>query len=212
MKNLLPVATLVAGLIWLVPSVTQSQGNRTVGTNVAVIDINYIFKNHQRFKQAMEDIKSDIEAFESHLRDERNVITQKTEQLKGQPAGSPGYKMLEEEIASMHTKLQLETGRKRKDILDREARVYFNAYQEIEHHVATFANRNGIGIVLRFNSEPMDPTKRDSVLAGVNRAVVFQQSLNITQPILTELHRQTPPAQQSQRQRGPNIPQRGPVR
>ena len=68
------------------------------GTRVAVIDINFIFKNHMRFKQTMDGIKKEIETFEVYLREERNKVTAKTEQLKALPAGSPQYKQLEEQI------------------------------------------------------------------------------------------------------------------
>jgi len=162
------------------------------GTRVAVIDINFIFKNHLRFKQTMDGIKTEIETFETYLRDERNNITAKSEQLNALPMGSPQYKQLEEQITDMHAKLGLKTGRKRKEILEREAKVYYNSYKEIEDRVSKFADQYGIGLVMRFNSEPMDATKRESVLQGINRAVVFQRSLNITNAIIEDLNRQTP--------------------
>lgn len=177
-----------------------------VGTRVAVIDINFIFKNHERFKQTMDGIKQEIETFEAYLREERNKVTTKTEQLQNLPAGSPQYKQLEEQIATMHTSLGLETGRKRKEILEREAKVYYNSYQEIEEAVAQFADQYGIGLVMRFNSEPMDATKRESVLQGINRAVVFQRSLNITTAIIEKLNHQTPPPRFSDRPAVPGQP------
>lgn len=176
------------------------------GTNVAVIDINFIFKNHQRFKQTMDGIKSEIETFEAYLREERNKVTAKTEQLQTLPAGSPQYKQLEEQIATMHTQLGLETGRKRKEILEREAKVYYNSYQEIEDRVAKFARAYGIDLVMRFNSEPMDATKRESVLQGINRAVVYQNALNITNAIIDDLNRQPPPPRISDGSNRPLVP------
>ena len=204
MKNHLTGAACLAILICFGSSLpVHAQGG---GTNVAVIDINFIFKNHARFKASMDDIKRDIETFEAHLRDQRTQITQQTETLKNLPAGSADYKNLEEQIANTHTTLQLDTNRKRKEILEREARVYYNAYKHIEEAVAMFADVNGIGLVLRFSSEDMDPTKRDSVLAGVNRPIVFQRQLNITAPILDQLNRNTPPPRQTDR--GPQVPGR----
>lgn len=213
MKTAISFATLVATVVLFGTSPGWAQlPQRPSGTSVAVIDINYIFKNHQRFNQKMEEIKSEIENFENYLRDERDKITAKTEELKRMPAGSPQYKQLEESIAAMHTSLSLETGRKRKDILESEAKVYYNAYREIEDKIALFADKFGIGLVLRFNSEEMDSTKRDSVLQGINRAVVFQRNLNITNAILEELNRHTPPPRFSE-QRGPQVPGRpAPVR
>ena len=197
MKITIPVATFVASTLLISISIGLAQGPARTstpprpsnGTAVAVIDINFIFKNHLRFKESMDKIKKDIEAFEAYLREERNKITSKTEQLRGLPAGTAGYQDLETEIAGMHTQLSLKTGRKRKEILEREAKVYYNAYQEIEERVALFADQYSIGLVLRFNSEPIDSTKRESVLQGINHAVVFQRNLNITNYILDELNR-----------------------
>ena len=61
----------------------------------------------------------------------------------------------------------------------------------------------GLGIEEAFNSEPMDATKRESVLQGINRAVVFQRSLNITNAIIDDLNRQTPPPRTSDNTRRP---------
>lgn len=200
MKTVLRMTTFVVAALCLGISSGHAQGQQPrattaapTGTRVAVIDINFIFKNHLRFKQTMDGIKKEIESFEAYLREERNKVTARTEQLKNLPAGSAQYKQLEEQIATMHTSLGLETGRKRKEILEREAKVYYNSYKEIEDRVSKFADQYGIGLVMRFNSEPMDATKRESVLQGINRAVVFQRSLNITNAIIDDLNRQTPP-------------------
>jgi Skp family chaperone for outer membrane proteins len=188
------------------PRATAPASAVPAGTRVAVIDINFIFKKHVRFKQTMDSIKQEIEDFEGVLREERNRITTKTEQLQALPTGSPGYKQLEEEVAAMHTALGLKTGRKRKEILEREAKVYYNSYKNIEQHVRQFADRYGIDLVMRFNSEPMDATKRESVLQGINRAVVYQRNLNITNQIIEILNRQTP--RLSGNTNGPSIPGR----
>lgn len=206
MKNTLPGAICLAILVCAGSSLPlQAQGG---GTNVAVIDINFIFKNHALFKAKMDDIKRDIETFEEHLRSQRTKITQQTERLKTLPAASQEFTALETSIAEQHTNLQLETSRKRKEILEREAKVYYNAYKHIEDAVALFADANGIGLVLRFSSEDMDPTKRESVLAGVNRPIVFQRQLNITGQILNQLNRNAPPPGPRQTQGGPQVPGR----
>ena len=184
---------LSSGIAQIQPRGNAPTAAIPAGTRVAVIDINFIFKNHPRFKQTMDSIKTDIDAFEVYLHEERNKVTAKMEQLQGLPTGSPQYRQLEEQIAKTHTSLGLETGRKRKKILEREAKVYYNSYKDIENRVAKFADQYGIGLVLRFNSEPMDATKRESVLQGINRAVVFQRSLNITQAIIDDLYGDLPP-------------------
>jgi hypothetical protein len=54
--------------------------------------------------------------------------------------------------------------------------------------VANFARQNNISLVLRFSSEPIEPDDRNSVLQGINRAVVYQNQLNITGHVLKEIN------------------------
>ena len=162
------------------------------GTSVAVIDVGYIFKNARRFKQTMEDIKLADEKFQEELVRRRDAINASIQKLQQMQKGDPNYKLLEEQIAGDQTKLRLDVARAQKERIEKEAKVYFNAYKEVEDHITKFSGRYGIDLVLRFNSEAMDPTKPESVLSGINRFVVFQRQLNITGHILDEMNRNTP--------------------
>ena len=62
---------------------------------------------------------------------------------------STDYKILEERIAGDQTKLRLDMARKQKERIEQEAKVYFNAYREVEDHINKFATTYGIDLVLR---------------------------------------------------------------
>lgn len=196
-------ATIAAGAVTINPAAAQGQG-----TSVVVIDISYIFKNHIRFKEAQDAMKKEVEGFEETIRLERDAITKMAEQLKSFQPDSPDYKRLEEQIAERTGKLQLETSRARKDFLTREAKLYFDTYQEVTNHVANFARQNNINLVLRFSSEPIEQEDRASVLQGINRAVVYQNQLNITPHVLRQVNGgAAPPAATTQQ----GVPQQGAV-
>jgi Skp family chaperone for outer membrane proteins len=194
------VATAVcfAGLIALLaraqappPRAAQAVGP---GTRVAVVDIGYIFKNHNNFKNLMEGMKKDVTAFEAELRKRGDEIRRNQEKLKGNELykpGTPEYKRLEEEVADKQAKLQADTQLKRKEFLEREAKIYHRVYEEITREIGAFADRHRIDLVVRFNSQKIDPDNRQSVLEGVNRAVVFQRKLNITYSIVDALNRRS---------------------
>jgi Skp family chaperone for outer membrane proteins len=188
------------------------------GTSVVVIDVAFIYKNHNRFNATMLDIKTDIEKFEAYVRKKQTDLKSLQEALGQYNAGSPEYKQKEEELARLGSDLQVEMGLKRKEFLQQEARVYFRVYKEIEQEVRTFSERNGINLVLRYNRDEMKEDDRQSVLAGVNRAVVYQQGRDITELILGKLNAGTekPPTPTQggapngtiSRQTGPVIPGR----
>lgn len=192
----------------------------SAGTSVVVIDVAFIYKNHNRFNATMLDIKNDIEQFEAYVRKKQGEFKTLGEALGTYNAGSQEYKQKEEELARLQSDLQVEVGLKRKEFLQQEARVYFRVYKEIEAEVKNFAERNGIHLVLRFNKvDDMKEDDRPSVLQGVNRAVVYQQSRDITDIVLGKLNAGTTappttpggasPAGQSATRPGPVIPRGG---
>ncbi|QDU26478.1 Outer membrane protein (OmpH-like) [Anatilimnocola aggregata] len=169
-------------------------GPRTTPT-IVVIDIAKVFKGHNRFNQSMGDIKKDIEDFDTFVKGETTKLKAMGEALQQYKAGSLEYKQREEEAARATSDLQVKVGLKKKELLEQEARVYFQVYRELEQSVANFSNVNGIHMVLRFNSDEMKEDDRNSVLQGVNRAVVYYNpTLDVTAHILADLNRFSPPA------------------
>ena len=208
MRRFLVCATLVAGPLSILalvattsaqgpipggrpaaPSPAPSAPPAVGGTSVVVIDVANIFKNHIRFNEKMKEIKAEIDAFEASIRAEQTKFKQKGEGLQQFNPSSPEYKKLEEELARMQSEVQVQVGLKRKTFLEQEAREYYKTYREIEQSVAVFAQQNRIGLVLRFNGDEMKADDRNSVLQGVNKAVVYHDRLDITEWILRDLNR-----------------------
>jgi len=77
------------------------------GTSVAVIDVAYIFKNHARFNQSMNDMKRDIEAFDAHMQEESKKLQKKQEEMTSFGPSSPQFKKLDEELAKMKSDFQI---------------------------------------------------------------------------------------------------------
>jgi Skp family chaperone for outer membrane proteins len=209
---MLVASALLIGVASLpVPAVAQSgQPAARRGTpSIAVIDVGYLFKNYKLFSNTMDDIKKRFEEFEAEARDRQDKIRQMAERLKAAPAGSQEYRNLEEQIADATTKLRLDMGRKQKERVEDEAKIYHNAYKRVEWEVQRFADRYGIDLVVRFNSEQMDPSKPESVLQGINRFVVFHRGLNITDQIVASLNGGSPPVPpggEQQQAQQPHIP------
>jgi Skp family chaperone for outer membrane proteins len=160
--------------------------------NVAVVDISYIFKNHARFRTMMENMKKEMEGIEAELKADREKIAQNEQQRNTYNAGSAEYKKLDEEVARQMADFNLKMGRLRKDFLEREAKVYYQTYLEVVDAVKYYAKRQNIGLVLRFNGEPVDPAKREDVLREINKPVVLQDQIDITPDVLVLLNRDQP--------------------
>ncbi len=194
------LAAIVACLCLLI-GVTEARA-QSAGTNVVVLDVGRVFKEHKRFEQALNVMKKDVEAFEQYLRQRRTDLQKMAEELRTYKSGTPEYNQLEERIAKQTSDLQVETQLKRKEFMQREAKLYYNTYTEVTNVVSKFADRYGIQLVLRFNSEEIKPDDRASVLAGVNANVIFHKNRDITNAIIDEVNR----GMMIQGRGGPNPP------
>lgn len=206
MRTTICTATIVAimfSLGFVAPPV-----NAQTGTNVAVIDIPYIFKNFTRFTQAIDDIKKDIDEYKNVVKSQQDQLRVEAQKMELYKPGTKEYRDQEEKITQMRIQFQLESNKRQKEFMEREGQAYYTAYREVERVVAEFAQRNRIGLVLRFSAEDMDPNHRDSIMQGINQIVVYQDRLNITEMILEQLNRGTPATRQAHQPTIPPRPQR----
>jgi Skp family chaperone for outer membrane proteins len=158
------------------------------GINIALVDVSYVFKNHERFKARTEELRQEIKDFETQMNDQRKGLNEKRTRLSNYNPGSPQYEQLEVEMAREIANQNVNAELKKKDVLEREARIYHEVYLEIQEAVRQFAEQYNIALVLRYDGEEIDPNDRNSVLRGVNRSIVYQDKINITYEILQMLN------------------------
>ena len=168
---------------------SQPAHSASTGAHVAVIDVGYVFKNHLRFKGAMDKMKDEVMAAENALKGDRDRINGLMEHLKGFNAGTPEYKKLEAEIAKGQGDFNVNAQLQKKDFMDREAKVYLQVYTEIEKAVGQFAREHAIAVVFRFDGDPVDSVDRNQILRGITKPIVhFEAGNDITPDILKMLN------------------------
>lgn len=190
--------TAAAAALSLVGFAASAPAQNPAGANaakhgIAVVDISYIFKKHDRFRATMESMKTEMESTEAELKADRDKIAQLEERKNSYNAGSAEYKQLDEELARQMAEFNLKMTRLRKSFLEREAKVYYQTYLEVADAVKYYATQQNIGLVIRFNGEPVDPARREDVLREINKPVVFQNQVDITPDILLLLNRDAKP-------------------
>jgi Skp family chaperone for outer membrane proteins len=166
---------------------------RPSGTNVAVLDISLVFEHFPEFQNQMTELKTQVEQFEAFLKKEQSELLKERDKLQSYTPGSKEFKELEESLTHKNTDLRLKMEQQRREFLEREARIYFDGYSQVYNVVSTLAQRNEIKLVLRFSSDSMKADDRGSVLQSVNRPVIYQKNLNITNLVIEALGGKAPP-------------------
>ncbi len=178
-------AAIIMAIVSLAPVTTSAQDT---GHHIAVVDVAYIFKNHPGIKAQVEKVENDLKTYDAELQKKREELKQAAERLKTFKVGSPEYAAQEEQVAGMESKLRLDMARKRKELADAEARIYYENYQLISNGVKFLASHYKINLVLRYNSEDMDLEKGDSVIRGVMKNIVYHdESLDMTKGVMQYL-------------------------
>ena len=178
------IAMAIGTLCALAPAVASAED----GHRIAVVDVAYIFKNHPGIRAQVTKVENDLKAYDAELKVKREELKQAAAQLKTLKAGSNAYITQEEQVASMESKLRLDMARKRKELADAEAQIYFQNYKRIAAGVKFLAQHYKINLVLRYNSEEMDVEQGDSVLRGVMKNIVYHDdSLDMTKGVMQYL-------------------------
>jgi Skp family chaperone for outer membrane proteins len=159
---------------------------------VAVVDISHVFKNYPWFNAQIEALKKEMETADAALKADRDRLIQLEQQRETFKPGSPDFKKADEDLARLKADFSIKQGTIRRDFLERESKIYFTTYTHVSQAVRYVAQQNNIGMVLRFNHEPIekiDPSQRDAVMAAIMQPIVFQHNIDITYDVEALMNR-----------------------
>lgn len=186
--NLVSGIALVMTTFTFNVSVPTDVSAQEAGHRIAVVDVAYIFKNHPAIKAQVEKVEGNLKTYDGELKGKRDELKNAAEKLKGLNPGTSDYSSQEEIVAEMESKLRLDMARKRKELSDAEARIYYDNYQQISAGVKYLANHYKINLVLRYNQEEMDLEKGESVIRGVMQNIVYHdEALDMTKGVMQYL-------------------------
>ena len=192
MKSLMTKSLVVAVVAaFSIPlTVSAQDGQNEQGGLVAVLDVAKVFKANTDFEQRMQKIKAEADTLKAQIQQQQETIRSRAQQVGQYELGSPERNKLEGEIEQEQTSLRTRARQAETDLLNREAQIYYETYQQVQSTVANIASQYGISLVLRFDSEPINQTNRGEVIKGVNRSVVYHHKLDLTNMVIRALNPQ----------------------
>ncbi|HTN75061.1 MAG TPA: OmpH family outer membrane protein [Pirellulaceae bacterium] len=158
------------------------------GTQIALIDIGYIFKHHTRYKAAREALQRKSVALRDAAGEQRKQLEAEGKKLSDYQPGSQLFKQTEAALVQHASGLQVQNELARKNLMEEEAQLYHATYLEVQTTVAQICERHGIDLVLRYDREKIDAADPDSIRRGIMNNVVYQQQqkLDITDLVLQQ--------------------------
>lgn len=161
------------------------------GTQVALIDIGYIFRKHPGYVAKREALIAQAKTMTGDETNVKKQIQKESEKLKDFQPGSLEYKQLEAQLTQQASDFQVQQQLARRELAEQEVKLYYETYVEVQKIIDRMAKDYGIQLVVRFDREPMNSTDPDSIRRGLMNPVVYHQGLDITELVMKEL---SPPA------------------
>jgi len=156
-----------------------------------VLDVAKVFKQNRAFESRMQSIKSTADQLKAEIQQKQEAIKQEALGLKDFEVGSPERNQMEGALEQKQAGLRTEARQAEMDLLSKEAKVYYETYQQMQAVLKSLSSQHGISLVLRFDSEEIDPTNRGEVIKGVNRAIVYQEKLDLTTMVIGQMSSDT---------------------
>ena len=188
--NVVLKAVLIAVTAVVATSTGQANAQEAKSGLVAILDVAKVFKENSEFDSSMKAIKAEADRLKAKITQQQEAIKQRAQQVTQYELGSPERNKLEAELEQEQAALRTKARQAEADLLNREARVYYETYQKMQTVVSSVAASNGISLVIRFDSEDIDPTNRGEVIKGVNRAVVYHRQLDLTRMVSSAMNGQ----------------------
>jgi len=154
------------------------------GGIVAVLDVAKVFKENKNFDTEMKQIKTQAESLKSQIQQQQEAIKAKAMQISQHPAGSTERNEMEAKVEQEQAALRTSARQAEAELLNREARVYYDTYTKMKSVVSDLAAKHSIALVVRFDGGSVDPASRPDVIKAVNRSVVYHRDIDLTNMVI----------------------------
>ncbi|MEZ6094269.1 MAG: OmpH family outer membrane protein [Pirellulaceae bacterium] len=176
------IFAIIVGAIALATNLSSTHAQQR--DIVAVLDVAKVFNENLEFDTQMQRIRDEADQLKNTIQQEQDGIRNDAMRLQDMPVGSAERNSLEATLEQKQAALRTKARQAETDLLTKEAQLYYKTYQKMQQVVAQLSETNSIGLVLRFDSTPIDKDNRQEVIMGVNRAVVYHYQLDLTKLVI----------------------------
>ena len=158
-------------------------------TIVGTIDLDYVFKNYEKVKAATKEIQSAIGVRKAELMRLEEQARSVYEMMKKLNPTSEDYHKQENVLTELKAKAEATKESAEREISNRQAEMMATLYKEVQAYSAWVAQHRGITHVLTSSSSPPSGSDPNSVMAAVNRPVIYSDPGNdITKEVVFYLN------------------------
>ncbi len=156
--------------------------------DIGVVDMVKVFEKHKAFQTRSEEFRRAGQEYQDALRRMAETGKNLQEDLKRAKPGSSEQARVQQELAEKTAEFQKFQKEQSERLQKEQTEAIKATYQEIMEQVQRIAEARGLRLVLRFQEENLDLKFPQKVAETVNRQVLYQNGLDITEEVLQGLN------------------------
>ena len=155
---------------------------------IAMVNVDRILKSHKPLLVKLDPLKAEGKELEAALQVRQAEIETIAGQFRRAQPGSPEQQRLQDQLGKLQADLQQFVVSERQQLQKKEVAVYLTFFRRLDAEVNKYAKEHGLKLVLRqYDTSFDDGQSLPDVMKALNRTILFEENLDITDDILKAL-------------------------
>jgi Skp family chaperone for outer membrane proteins len=190
-RNCAAVVSVVSAIIaWYAPAGSFAAAEPLP---VALVNVDRILKVHKPFLEKLDPLKAEAKELDAKLQVRQAEIENVGSQLRTVQPGSSDHQRLQLQLVKLQTDLQQFVNTERQGLQKKEVAAYLEFFRQMDAEINKHAKAHGLKLVLRqYETSYDDAQPLPDVLKALNRTILYEEGLDITDDILKALNTPSP--------------------
>jgi len=155
---------------------------------IALVNIDRILKDYKPLNDKLDPLKAEAKELEGAIQVRQAEIETVGNQLRQTLPGSPDQQRLQIQLVKMQGDFQRFVADGRNKLQNKEATTYLAFFRQLDAEISKYAKTNGLKLVLRQSETSLDDGQSlQDIFKALNRQILFEEGLDVTDPILKAL-------------------------
>jgi len=155
---------------------------------IALVNVDRILKDYKPLNDKLDPLKAEAKEVENAIQVRQAELETVGNQLRQTLPGSPDQQRLQIQLVKMQGDFQRFVAEGRNKLQNKEATTYLAFFRQLDAEISKYARGHGLKLVLRQSETSLDEGQSlQDTFKALNRQILFEDSLDITDPILKAL-------------------------
>jgi Skp family chaperone for outer membrane proteins len=160
---------------------------------IALVNVDRILKTHKPLLAKLDPIKEEAKELDATVQVRQAELETVGGKLRGAQPGSPDQQRLQLQFIKLQNELQQFITNERQSLQKKEVTIYLDFFRQLDAEVSKYAKAHKLQLVLRqYDTSYDEGQPLPDILKALNRTVLYEDQLDITDDIQKALEAPTP--------------------